>query len=127
MSEDEQSRQHRIRTGLLSLVSGALLIAWAWGSWIYRSSAAAPMLEDVEPVGQAAVEPSQTGALAMLIMVAMILLIIVLVITLIMSRGIRRRILSKPKSTPTDATDLWSMHQVPDEDEGSDPTSHDTN
>ncbi len=112
--------QNRIRFGIVSLAGGALLIAYAWGSWMYRVSVVADA-PNGGGLGDAStdVDPA-TPALAMvkLLLIGFILVIVVLIGSYAISRAIRRhqRGLRRERSEPSDTEDVWSTHRLPDEE-----------
>ena len=115
------SSANRLKLGLVFLALGIVLLLWAWGNWIYRSSNG---LNE----GSVAVEPSSglrspaamqaVQASPFVLMVGFFLVLVFLVGSYAIVRGSRRlreAILYKaPK--PTASSDVWSMHKVPSED-----------
>lgn len=112
----------RVRFGILTLVVGVLMIAWAWGSWMYRMSVAAEGMEDVAAVEQ--VEPEEqiedttpALALARLLMISFVLILVILLGTYGISRSIRRyqMRLRRERAPASDTTDIWATHRLPEE------------
>ncbi|MHC5108767.1 MAG: hypothetical protein ACYTHJ_02675 [Planctomycetota bacterium] len=120
MSAVSNAEQRRFKTGLLTLIGGVLMIVWAWGLWIYRSTAPkARFVEEMADEGQPAVNSSApASALAQLLIVALILAIVVLVGTLVIKRSWRRFLTDGRSGKTTGAShagDAWSMHKLPDD------------
>jgi len=55
MATDQTDTEDRnIRVGLILLVLGFLLLLWAWGSWVFRTTAGQqPLLQESAQVGPA--------------------------------------------------------------------------
>lgn len=105
------AEQKRFRTGVVTLTIGVLLVVWAWGSWMYRTSAEKPALAD--SAGTDAVTPAAPAinALTQIVLYGMILIIVLAVGSLAISRSIRRFITrSDEPRTPTPSSDVWSMY-----------------
>lgn len=120
--------QKRFRAGIVILVMGIVLVIWAWGSWIYRSSGDTPVSSNIdrpedrnEPFNPAAddtdsVEVART--LPTMLMYGFILFVVVLVATFILVRTTRRYLAAyaRKRAPPTAANDIWSTHKLPDDD-----------
>ena len=112
---NEDSPQNRTTMGLAFLVVGLVLLMWAWGSWIYRTSKAAPPLAikntDVSEGSVRAV-----GLSSGMIVGGLLLLVIFLAASFVLvraSRRYRQGLLRKDRPA-TDSSDVWSMHRVKD-------------
>lgn len=115
------SSTNRLKLGLVSLALGVVLLLWAWGNWIYRSSngfsdgavAAEHAVAGRSPAAMQAVRASP-----FVLMVGFFLVIVFLVGSYAIVRGSRRLrealLYQKPKPTASD--DVWSMHKPPTED-----------
>jgi len=114
------SEQRRIRTGILVLVGGVLLVIWAWASWIYRSSAESEALAAMNSGSHSSVNPADLGepisALGTLLICALILVVVVLVGSLLLGRSVRRYFgrIRKARAVQTPSGDVWSQHRLPD-------------
>lgn len=103
----------RLRTGLVMLVLGVLLLVWAWGSWIYRTSVeASPSDSSLTAAGE--VEPDPTApfrALARLLLYTLALVIIVLFGSYGIVRWMRRSSTARTQipNLPSSNEDVWSM------------------
>lgn len=112
------SDQRRIRRGILVLVGGVLLVLWAWGSWIYRSSAEAEALAATNAGARDSVNPTDLGqpvsALGTLLVYVLILVAVVLIGSLVLGRSIRRYFghTRRTRSGQTPAGDIWSQHHL---------------
>ncbi len=111
--------QTRIRFGTLSLVLGVLLIAWAWGSWMYRQSVEADVpnsIQAVEPAAQAD-QAAPAMALARLLLISFVLILAILLGSYGLSRSIRRyqARFRHERAPATDTTDVWAGHRLPED------------
>jgi len=142
------TEQYRVRLGLLLGGSGTLLLLWAFGVWIMRDSVSAQAQAIVRARGGEVIAPATGGApnresrrderreaaraLPMLLLVALMVVLTLLVGGLVIVRAMRRHriYLSHERPPPTEVTDAWSMHRVPDYDDddsfGSDDERDDT-
>ncbi len=115
------SEQRRIRTGILVLVGGAVLVLWASASWIYRSSAESKALAAMRSGNRGSAIPNDLGepvsALGTLLIYALILLAVVLIGSLVLSRSVRQYFgrIRKTQSGQTPSGDIWSQHRLPDD------------
>lgn len=109
---------NRLRIGTVVLVGGASLVLFGVGSWMYRTSAVAPPTLRDAAIDDAVSEPptEPVVALARLLVIALIVAFVVLFASLLIHRIARRHFanLRRSRSTPTDSTDVWSMHRTPD-------------
>lgn len=104
--------------GLVFLAVGVVLLLWAWGNWIYRSSSG--MSEGTVSVEHAggARSPATMQALKaspLVLMVGLFLVIVFLVGSYAIVRGSRRlrEAILYEKPSPTASADLWSLHKTP--------------
>lgn len=127
------TEQHRIRAGILFLSFGIILLVWAWGSWIYRTSAtgagtvgseAVPAPLDGAPGGSAegARNPDATGvakALPTFLGVGFLLVVVFFIGSFVIVRTLRkyREDLERKSPPPTDSEDVWSMHRISEQDD----------
>jgi heme/copper-type cytochrome/quinol oxidase subunit 2 len=116
--DNQEFEQRRTTMGLAFLVLGLVLLMWAWGSWIYRTSNAAKPIV----VGHAETpeEKVKTVAIAPGMLVGgVILFVVFLAASFVFVRASRRyrQSLSRRGSPPTDTTDVWSMHKLKDFDD----------
>jgi len=134
MIGDPGSEHHRTRVGFLFLAAGVLLLIWAWGSWFYRAShppestvvsadlddelGAAPRRRGRGP------EPDKLAqALPAFLAVGVVLVLVFLFGAFAITRFSRRyrEVLGHKRAPPSDASDVWARHRVPeyqdDEDE----------
>lgn len=108
--------QHRIKIGLVFLVVGVLLVLWAWGSWIYRTSTRTEgvvVAVDATPDAPAEKVKAVRAAPTVLLSVALVVLTF-LVASYALVRASRRyrMTLEKRANAPTDTRDVWSMHKL---------------
>lgn len=112
----DESPQNRTTLGLAFLVVGLLLLMWAWGSWIYRTSKAVPPIA----VTRAADVPEESarfmGLVPGMLIGGVLLLVVFLAATFVLVRSSRRyrQSLTRKSAAPTDSSDVWSMHRVDD-------------
>lgn len=129
------TEQYRLRLGILLASSGMLLLLWSYGIWMMRSSPLAQAQAIVRAQGGEIVAPSTGGgadrearrddriqaarALPMLLFVVLTVVITLLVGGLVIVRAMRRHriYLSHERPAPTEASDVWSMHRAPDDDD----------
>lgn len=122
--------QNRFRLGIIVLVTGIILVLWAWGSWIYRSSGTTPQGsrvngsfeydENLEELNDRSEYPDQTQVaktLPTMLLYGFILFLVVLVATFILVRATRRyrAAAAHKRAPPTDTSDVWSTHKLPDD------------
>ncbi len=122
--------QNRFRFGIVILVMGIILVLWAWGSWIYRSSSTAPpgssinrsfeYDENLEEVNARSEYPDQTQVaktLPTMLLYGFILFMVVLAATFILVRATRRYLAAAAhkRAPPTETSDVWSTHKLPDD------------
>jgi hypothetical protein len=114
--QEEDTPQRRTTMGLAFLVLGLVLLMWAWGSWIYRTSTAAKPIA----VGRTADTPEETvkavriapGMLAG----GVLLVVVFLAASFVFVRASRRyrQSLGRRAAPPSDTSDVWSMHKLKD-------------
>lgn len=129
MSESADMEKRRIRTALMALSGGVILIVWAWVSWMYRTSIPPRVDEFAGPLEDpATASDSALTQLAQLIYVAGVVLLASLIALGAFSRGWRRYMgnLLRRRPEPTPNEDTWSMHQIADDEVSTgSPTSSD--
>ena len=114
------SEQRPIKSALLFLVVGVVLLLWAWGSWLYRTLAnnGRRTVADSRPV-DAAVGPSGSAEVAPVLpwflMVGLLLVLVFLFGTFAVIRAARRyrEVVARRRAGPTSAEDVWAMHKIP--------------
>lgn len=117
--QEQESEQRRTTMGLGFLVVGLILLMWAWGSWIYRTSTAAKPLV-VGRAAETADETEKAVRIAPGMLVGGVLLVVVfLAASFVFVRASRRyrQSLVRRGSPPSDTTDVWSMHKLKDFDD----------
>lgn len=127
------TEQHRIRAGVLLLSFGIILLVWAWGSWIYRTSVAGAGTSGGEAV-TAPLDPAAGGAgngerspdaasvakaLPAFLGLGFLLVVVFFVGSFVIVRTLRkyREGLERKSPPPTDSEDVWSMHRDPEADD----------
>lgn len=117
--QEQETEQRRTTMGLAFLVIGLVLLMWAWGSWIYRTSTAAKPIV----VGRMAEAPDETEKAVRIapgMLVGGVLLVVVfLAASFVFVRASRRyrQSLTRRGSPPSENTDVWSMHKLKDFDD----------
>ena len=120
--QDQDIEQRRTTLGLAFLVLGLVLLMWAWGSWIYRTSTRAQPIA-VDRASDDADEKAKAVRIAPGMLLGGVLLFVVfLAATFVFVRSSRRYRMSLGRrgAQPSDTTDIWSMHKLkefPDDDE----------
>ena len=86
--ETESPDPKGTRSGLICLVTGVVLLLWAWGSWVYRTSE-----PGVRPTGQnqngtlAAADQAQVGSpLPLLLVIGLFAILLVLFVRYVLLR-----------------------------------------
>lgn len=114
------SESTRMRFGLFSLVAGVMLIVWAGGNWMYRTTVSARPVSAAEQLDSSTVIDPGTpvAGLARLLLVGGGVLTVVLIGSFVLSRAARRyfRRQRQQRLRPTDAADAWSLGDRPDID-----------
>lgn len=120
------SEKHRSRLGFVFLALGLLLMLWAWGSWIFRESVPAKAQVivrtqrasggDLSDSDAADVRAEAAQALPLALMVSLILALLVLFGSYALVRAARRHraSLERQRAAPSDTTDIWAMHKLPE-------------
>lgn len=115
------SSANRLKLGLVFLALGVVLLLWAWGNWIYRSSNGlneGSVVAEHPGGGRSPAAMQAIQASPFVLMVGFFLVIVFLVGSYAIVRGSRRLreaiLYEKPKPTASD--DVWSMHKTPTED-----------
>ena len=132
--------QYRIRLGGLIASIGVVMILSAWGMWVVRDSDAA-RAGAILRAGGDVVAPSTIGgggdreerveaarALPMLLLFIFFVVLIILVGSLVIVRAIRRHrdALEREQAEPTDSSDVWVQHRVPEYEHEDDDDGFDT-
>lgn len=112
---NEDSPQNRTTIGLAFLVVGLILLMWAWGSWIYRTSKAAPPLA-VKSSNASEESVRAVGIAPGMIVGGVLLFVVFLAASFVLVRASRRyrQGLLRKSAAPTDSSDVWAMHKVKD-------------
>ena len=111
---NDDTPQSRTTLGLAFLLVGLILMMWAWGSWIYRTSKAVPPIA-VNRTNDAPDESVKVVRIAPGMIVGGVLLVVVfLAASFVLVRASRRYRQSLGRKAPasTDASDVWSMHKL---------------
>lgn len=117
--EKLEADQRRTTMGLAFLVVGLVLLMWAWGSWMYRASSVAKPIA----MGRVAEAPEQTqkvvGIAPGMLVGGVLLLVVFLAASFVLVRASRRyrKSLTRRGTSPSDSTDVWSMHKLKDFDD----------
>lgn len=114
--QDQDIEQRRTALGLAFLVLGLLLLMWAWGSWMYRTSTRAKPIA-IERTDSVDDDSEKAVKMAPGMLVGGVVLVVVFLIgSMVFVRASRRYRLSlnRKANAPTDATDVWSMHRLKD-------------
>ncbi len=111
-----EREQHRVKYGVLFLVVGVVLMLWAWGSWIYRTSKTsegASLAGDLGAQTLGETEKAVRLAPSVLLGVALVILVF-FVASYVFVRASRRYRMSLERRTaaPTDSRDVWSTHKL---------------
>jgi len=120
------TEQYRVRLGFLLLAVGLLLMVWAWGSWIFRESVPAkaqlivrtqsgetPGADGSEDADRRA-EAAQALPLALAVSLVLVLLVLFGSYALVRAARRHRAALERRRAAPTDTTDVWAMHRLPE-------------
>ncbi len=115
----------RMRSGLVVLVLGVVLILWSWGNWVYRASTpdpAASMAGTRDDIPDA-VQRTATSVLPEILMYSLILAFLVIFGGYAVVRVARwyRDSANRERAGPSASQDVWAMHKVPDYDHNEDP------
>ena len=120
---------NRMKVGLVFLILGGLLLAWAWGSWIYRTSAtqggggaiASGTLAEPEPVTPEK-KAAAARSLSLVLLTILVLFLVVLLGSFVIVRYGRNyfAMLSRNRSAPTAHVNAWEMHRPPPIDDDDD-------
>lgn len=117
------SDQHRKRLGLPLLVIGIILMLWAWGSWIYRSSIRAEIdgaiIQDVPAPSSETIRTVRLPSLILLVGLLLVLLLLVLFGSHALIRAARRyrALADRKRAPPTPSDDVWAMNKLRNHDE----------
>ena len=120
--------QYRLRLGGLFASIGVVMILSAWGMWVIRDSDAA-RAGAILRAGGDVVAPSTIGgggdreerieaarALPMMLLFIFFVVLTILIGTLVIVRAIRRHrvAVEREQAEPTDSSDVWSQHRLPE-------------
>jgi len=112
------SSTHRMKLGLVFLALGVVLLIWAWGNWIYRSStgmgeSGVVLEERAGPRSPATIQALKASPFVL--MVGLLLVLAFLIGSYAIVRGSRRlrEALLHQKAPPTASDDVWMMHKTP--------------
>jgi uncharacterized membrane protein YidH (DUF202 family) len=122
LGSSDDTPQNRTTLGLAFLVIGLLLLMWAWGSWIYRTSKAIPPIA-VKGAADSTDESTRfLGVAPGMILGGVLLMVVFLAASFVLVRASRRyrRSLTRRPTVATDASDVWSMHKVRDSSDDGD-------
>lgn len=112
------SEATRMRFGLLALVIGVMLIVWAGGSWMYRTTVSARPVSSADQINSSTETDPATpvAGLARLLLLGGLVLTVVLIGSFVLSRAARRYFGRQrlQRLRPTDAADAWSLGDRPD-------------
>ena len=117
--QEQDIEQRRTTMGLGFLVLGLVLLMWAWGSWIYRTSSRAQPIA-VDRASDNAEESARAVRIAPGMLLGGVLLFVVfLAATFVLVRASRRyrQSLTRRGAPPSDTSDVWSMHKLKDFDD----------
>lgn len=124
--------QHkRTRTGVSCFVAGVLLLLWAWGSWIYRTSVTGSELAaaQAEPLDRTPEATEVVRALPLFLLVGLLLVLAFLAGSYVLVRSSRRyrkhrwqsgRLTQHSGSATSQMDDVWAMHKLPDDTDSND-------
>lgn len=116
----DDSEATRIRFGLISLVMGVILIVWAGGNWMYRTTVSARPVSAADQLDNSTITDPVTpvAGLARLLVLGGLVLTVVLIGSFVLSRAARKYFgrQQRQRLRPTDAADTWSLGDRPDTD-----------
>lgn len=119
--QDQDLEQRRTALGLAFLVLGLMLLMWAWGSWMYRTSTRSKPIT-VERSSEVDEDSEKAARMAPEMLIGGIVIVVVFLVgSLVFVRASRRyrKSLKRRPGEPTDTTDVWAMHKLkefPDDD-----------
>ena len=134
------TEQYRTRLGALFASIGVGMILSAWGMWVIRDSDAA-RADAIVRAGGGVVAPSTISgggdraerieaarALPMMLLFIFFVVLTILIGTLVIVRAIRRHrvAVEHEQAEPTDSSDVWSQHRVPEYEHEDDDDGFDT-
>ena len=113
------SEGRRIITGLVFLLLGILLVLWAWGFWVIRttSNEVVATTAGTEPTELTPEQTTAVGVLPWVLMIALVLILVFIITSAALVRATRRyrEAAARRHSTPTAYEDVWSMQRLPDD------------
>lgn len=125
MSDEPQNPAvKRQRAALVIALLGLLLIMWAWGSWVYRTSTmAASAAVTTTGAERRVTDPAQSARLLSMFLLVLLILALVVIVggyaVVRAGRRIREPIVAPPHGS-TASDDVWQQHKLPaswDEDD----------
>lgn len=113
---DQDIEQRRTALGLAFLVLGLMLLMWAWGSWMYRASTRSKPVAMERAISEDEDSEKAVRMAPEMLLGGVMLVAVFLVGSLVFVRASRRyrQSLNRRAGTPTDTTDVWSMHKLKD-------------
>lgn len=113
---------NRTTVALVFLVVGILLLVWAWGSWMYRTSVSVPPPVAAEAAGSQE-RPAPVGEDAMFrpwLIVGAVLVLVVLFGGYVLIRSTRRSSEAggRRKTPPSSGMDVSAGQRLPERDRG---------
>jgi ABC-type Fe3+ transport system permease subunit len=113
---------NRVRIGLAFLLMGLLLLAWSWGSWVYRTSATQVATAESPTQSEDASDPLSpekkavaARSLTLVLLTIFALFLAVLLGSFVIVRYGRNYFAmhGRGKTAPTTNASVWEMHQPP--------------
>lgn len=115
------SEQHHKRLGLPLLVIGIILMLWAWGSWIYRSTIRVEreraIIQDVPAPSSETIRAVRLSPLILLVGLLLVLLVLFGSYTLIRAVRRYRAHADRKRPPPTPSEDVWAMNKLRNHDD----------
>lgn len=113
----------RMRSGLIVLVLGVVLILWSWGNWAYRAATPDPAASSGSTRDDIPDTVQTTSLLPEILVYSLILAFLVIFGGYAVVRIARRYrdSANRERAGPSASLDVWAMHKVPDYDHDEDP------